>query len=234
MVSLKLLGYVRVSTDGQRLARQVADIERAATLREWDLIDVVRDPARSAANLQRPFLLQTLERLSGGEADALIVSNLDRLTRTAVDMGDLLAWFKEADVRLIALAQQLDTDQPGVAAMALAWASFAQLEREMGSEATRSGMQERRAAGACIGRPAVADHPALVARIVRMRKQSEMSLPGICAALNAEGVPTLRGGTLWRPSALQTILGYKRPPPLRQRDVLPPITRRRTNDRPQQ
>lgn len=224
---MDLLGYVRVSTDKQRLDRQVAQINRAAKARKgWTIVDIVHDPARSAANLDRPFLLQTLVRLERGEADVLVVSDLDRLSRSVVDMGDLLAWFEDAGVRLIALAQNLDTGLPGVGSMALAWASWAQLDREMGSEATRSGLQERRAAGACIGRPAVADRPEVVERIVRMRDHDEMSLPGICAALNAEGVPTLRGAAAWRPSALQTILGYKRPPRRRQRDVLPPITPR--------
>lgn len=227
-LGMNVLGYVRVSTDKQRIDRQVAHIKRAARERQgWSLVDIVEDPARSAASLDRPFLLRTLERLERGEADVLVVSDLDRLSRSVVDMGDLLAWFEEAEVRLIALAQNLDTGLPGVGSMALAWASWAQLDREMGSEATRSGLQERRAAGACIGRPAVADRPALVERIVRMRDEDELSLPRICAALNAEGVPTSRGAELWRPSALQTILGYKRPPRRRQRDVLPPITHRR-------
>lgn len=222
---MNVLGYVRASTDKQRLDRQVIQIEREARLRDWTLVDVLHDPARSAATLERPFLLDTLQRLDRGEADALVVADLDRLSRDVVDMGDLLAWFEEAGVRLVALAQQLDTGLPGVGALALAWASWAQLERELGSQRTKSGLQERRAAGACIGRPAVADRPELVERIDAMRGRG-MSMPAICTELNGEGVPTLRGAALWRPSALQTILGYKRPPRRRTRDTLPPISRR--------
>jgi hypothetical protein len=29
--------------------------------------------------------------------------------------------------------------------------------------------------------------------------------------LNAEGIPTLRGGSYWRPSSVQAAVGYKRP-----------------------
>ena len=39
-----------------------------------------------------------------------------------------------------------------------------------------------------------------------------MSLQAISDVLNAEGVPTLRGGTHWRPSSVQAATGYKRPP----------------------
>jgi hypothetical protein len=38
-----------------------------------------------------------------------------------------------------------------------------------------------------------------------------MTLQAIADQLNAEGVPTLRGGALWRPSSVQTALGYRRP-----------------------
>jgi DNA invertase Pin-like site-specific DNA recombinase len=223
---MNVFGYVRASTEKQRVDRQVAELEREARRRGWTVVDVVEDPAQSAATLARPKLLETLERLDGREADALAVCDLDRLTRDVVDMGDLLSWFDEAGVRLVSLAQQLDTGLPGARGVALAWASFAQIEREKGAHATRMGMAERRAAGACIGRPAVVDRPELVALIEQMRFEKGMSLREICDVLNGAGVPTLRGAAAWRPSALQTILGYKRRPRRRQRDVLPPITRR--------
>jgi DNA invertase Pin-like site-specific DNA recombinase len=191
-------------------------------------VDVVRDPARSAATLQRPALLQALKRLDRGDAEVLVVCDLDRLTRDVVDMGDLLNWFDEAGVRLVSLAQQLDTALPGARAVAQVWASFAQLEREKGAHATKMGMQERRAAGACIGRPAVVDQPGLRERIERMRFEENKSLREICQELNAEGVPTVRGAAAWKPSALQTVLGYERPATRRKRDVLPPVSYRRT------
>jgi hypothetical protein len=37
-----------------------------------------------------------------------------------------------------------------------------------------------------------------------------MSLQAIADALNAEGVPTVRGGAKWRPSSLQSATGYRR------------------------
>jgi hypothetical protein len=43
-----------------------------------------------------------------------------------------------------------------------------------------------------------------------MREQG-LSLHAIADTLNAEGVPTLRGGSYWRPSSVQAAVGYKRP-----------------------
>ena len=38
-----------------------------------------------------------------------------------------------------------------------------------------------------------------------------MTLQAIADTLNSEGVPTLRGGSEWRPSSVQAAVGYKRP-----------------------
>ena len=38
-----------------------------------------------------------------------------------------------------------------------------------------------------------------------------MTLQAIADVLNAEGVPTLRGGAMWRPSSVQRAAGYRRP-----------------------
>jgi hypothetical protein len=37
-----------------------------------------------------------------------------------------------------------------------------------------------------------------------------MTLQAIADRLNAEGVPTVRGGAKWRPSSVQAAAGYKR------------------------
>jgi hypothetical protein len=55
-------------------------------------------------------------------------------------------------------------------------------------------------------------------------RAASMTLQAIADRLNAEGVPTPRGGTKWRPSSIQSALGYRRPAP---RDHLPPLAHRR-------
>ena len=56
----------------------------------------------------------------------------------------------------------------------------------------------------------MSDRPELMERIAGMRA-SNMTLQAIADQLNAEGVPTLRGGAKWRPSSIQATLGYRRP-----------------------
>ena len=63
------------------------------------------------------------------------------------------------------------------------------------------------------GRPGLrhAD-PALAERIEALR-DAGLSLQAIADRLNADGIPTPRGGEVWRPSSVQSALGYRRPRP---------------------
>jgi hypothetical protein len=56
-----------------------------------------------------------------------------------------------------------------------------------------------------------------------------MTLQAIADVLNAEGVPTQRGGIEWRPSSVQTAAGYKR---RSQPKRLPPVDRSAPSERP--
>ena len=44
-----------------------------------------------------------------------------------------------------------------------------------------------------------------------LMRASGMTLQAIADELNAEKVPTLRGGAMWRPSGVQAAAGYSRP-----------------------
>ena len=87
-------------------------------------------------------------------------------------------------------------------------------ERDRIAARTKPGLTAIRTSGPTRG--SVRDDPELCARINEMRAQG-MSLQAISDALNAAGVPTLRGGTEWRPSSVQAATGYKRPAAARGR-----------------
>jgi hypothetical protein len=107
----------------------------------------------------------------------------------------------------VALDIGLDTASPDGFVAARALASVSSLEGER-----RTGLAAASAAPAATVEPQqVEDIPALKQRIVSMR-ESGMTLQAIADVLNAEGVPTLRGGAKWRPSSVQSAAGYRRPP----------------------
>ena len=76
---------------------------------------------------------------------------------------------------------------------------------------TRAALDAKRERGEPRGRPSVVDDPALLHWIKRWRARG-WTLQKIADKLNAEGVPTLRGGSEWRPSAVHRAVGHVRAP----------------------
>lgn len=228
--TVHVFGYVRVSTteqafSGAGIGAQTAAIRRECDHRGWVLVDVIADEGRTGKTLDRPGLMSALERIVGGEADGLVASKLDRLSRSVVGFSTLLQWFQDADATLVVLDPALDTSTPSGRLTANVFASVAEWEADVIADRTRDGLKAIRASGRPISRPAVADRPELAARVLSMREDG-MTYQAIADALNAEGVPTLRGGSEWRVSSVQSAAGYQRRPRRRTPVDLPQSRRR--------
>ena len=206
-----VIGYVTVSSDAQRNEADPAvhAIEAACERAGLELSEVVTD-RESGRGLERPGLTYALQQIADGNASGLIVSDLRRLSRSIVDLGTLMEWFRSAGAGLIALDLDVDTSTPAGKDVAATLIALGEWERERIARRTRSGLAEVKASGRQVGRPSLRDRPDLVERITAMRS-ANMTLQGIADQLNAEGVPTLRGGAMWRPSSVQAALGYRRP-----------------------
>jgi DNA invertase Pin-like site-specific DNA recombinase len=201
-----MLGYARVSTaeqaeSGLGLAAQRRAIEVEAQRRGWDLAEVVNDEGTSGMDLDRRGLLRALKLIADGHADSLVAAKLDRLSRSVVDFGTLLEWFEEHKAVLVALDLQIDTSTPGGKLVANVFAAVAEWERQVIGERTRLALGALRAEGKAVSRPTVTDDGALAERVRRLRADG-MTRQAICDLFNAEGVPTPRGGVMWRPSSL--------------------------------
>jgi Resolvase, N terminal domain/Recombinase len=157
-------------------------------------------------DLDRPGLRHAVELLDQGEVGCLVVTGLDRLSRSAANLGILIERLDEIGARLIVIDIELDTDTDEGRMAARTLIRVGSLERRHG-EGAATGFGRRPGSG---GRPAVADLPLLQRRIATMRA-SGMTLQAIADTLNREGVPTLRGGAEWRPSSVQAATGYRRP-----------------------
>ncbi len=82
----RAVGYIRVSTDkqaehGVSLEAQHAKLTQYAALYDIELVDIIVDAGVSAKTLDRPGLQRALGMLRKGQASALLVAKLDRLTR---------------------------------------------------------------------------------------------------------------------------------------------------------
>ena len=111
--------------------------------------------------LERPGLQYALDRLAEGEASCLIVSELERLSRSAADLGQIVEWLVERDYRLVAIDVRLDTGSPAGQLTARTLMSVGEWEGRRIGEQTRKGLAAARARRGKTGRPAVEDVPDL-------------------------------------------------------------------------
>ena len=210
----RALGYASAPADGDAdrddLDAQRRAIERSCEHHGCDLVELVADrEPRDGKAFDRPGLSHALQRIAAGDASCLIVSGLERLSRSVAELGTLVHWLEENGIRLVAVDIDLDTASPAGRGTARALASVAKIEHDRLSERTRKGLAAARAKRHAAGDPNATDWTALRQRIASMRADG-MTLQAIADVLNADGVPTQRGGAKWRPSSVQTAAGYKR------------------------
>jgi DNA invertase Pin-like site-specific DNA recombinase len=141
----RVLAYVRVSSAEQAESRGGLEAQRATILAEaerrgWQLVDVIEDAGWSAKDLKRPGIQAALETLRRGQADALVVAKLDRLSRSLLDFAGLMAVAQRQAWALVALDVDVDTSIPAGEAMASLLATFAQFERRLIGQRTREAM----------------------------------------------------------------------------------------------
>ena len=207
---MQVLGYVRVSTEEQADSRAGLEAQRAAIVREckrrgWQLVEVIEDAGYSAKDLRRPGIKAALEVLERGDARALVVAKLDRLSRSMLDFTAVMARAQKQGWALVALDCAVDTTTPAGEAMANVLAVFAQFERRLISQRTREALAIKKAQGVRLGRPRTM--LASVRRRIQHEHEQGKSLSAIAAGLNESGVPTAHGGARWHASTVRTALG---------------------------
>jgi DNA invertase Pin-like site-specific DNA recombinase len=232
--AVRALGYASIPADaggGRELDEQKQAIERDAARLGVELLEVVRErePARGKA-LDRAGLSYLIGRIAAGEAGCIVVSSLDRLSRSVAELGTIVQWLERNDVRMVAVDLGLDTATPGGKTTARTLASVAGWERERLSERTAKGLAAARAKRHAAAGASGTDWNAIKRRIARMRADG-MTLQAIADVLNEEGVPTQRGAAQWRTSSVQTAAGYKRRVRSSKLDDLPPVARAPEGDR---
>lgn len=215
---MKVIGYIRVSTEDQAqggvsLDAQRAKLEQYASLYDLELVRVVVDAGASAKSLNRPGLADALGALDSGEAEGLLVAKLDRLTRSVKDLGTLLEGYFGSRFSLLSVADQIDTSTAAGRLVLNVLASVSQWEREAIGERTSAALRHKQSQGEHVGSPALgwemqdgalvrnAQEETALARLAALRAQG-LTYRAIAQTLNAEGVPTKRGGN-WNPGTVQ-------------------------------
>jgi DNA invertase Pin-like site-specific DNA recombinase len=200
-----VVGYVRVSTDEQADHGAGLEAQRAAIVREcerrgWQLVRIEEDAASGRSMAGRPGLSAALHAVESGEASALIVAKLDRLSRSLLDFAALMARAQRRGWALVALDLGVDTTTPQGEMMANVLAVFAQFERRLIGQRTRDALAVKRAQGVKLGRPPAM--PMALRRRLRAMRGDGMTYRAIASVLEHEGVPKAHGGQRWHASTV--------------------------------
>lgn len=209
----KALLYIRVSTarqaaEGFSLEGQERTLREAAE-RAGYTSKLFTDGGKSGKSMSnRPALLEALELLNSGKAQALYFTKLDRLARTTKDLLTITDMANKNRWRLVALDGAIDTDTPQGKLMLTLLGSFAEFERGLAGARQRETHATRRANGVRWGidKGNNPETPLAIRKKIVSLHASGVSLNQIARELNAEGTPTTRGGVRWYPSTVSAIL----------------------------
>ena len=207
---MRAVGYCRISKadrdkteEQQRLSlrAQRASIVRACEERGWELVDVLEDFAKSGVDEERADYKRVQELLDEGAADVVVVTRLDRLSRTA---WRLLYLIEEKGWNILAVEQSFDTREPEGWLAAAIHALMADYERRLLSKRTRQALAQRKREGVVPGRKSSV--PVEVEDYIADMASDGMKPTAIARQLDAEGIATPGTSTSWHPKQVQRAL----------------------------
>lgn len=180
----RLIGYARVSTNGQELRLQTDALQKAGVPKKLIFIDKV-----CGAKSERPGLDECLRQLR--EGDTLIVWRLDRLGRSVRHLIDLVEDLRQRKVGFKSICDgAINTTSASGELIFHIFTALAQFERRLIQERTRAGLESARARGRMGGRKSIVAADPRVQTAKRMHADKTMPVADICKTLRISR-PTL-------------------------------------------
>lgn len=158
-----LIGYMRVSTDGDR---QVLDLQRDALLAAGIDPRHLYEDRVSGNQGDRNGLTAALAFVQPG--DCLVVWKLDRLGRSLPHLLATVMALRERGVAFRSLTEQIDTATPQGELLFHIFGALAQFERALIRERVQAGLAAARRRGRRGGRPVAIDPEKLTAVITAL------------------------------------------------------------------
>lgn len=143
--------YVRVSTSQQvekeSLSNQESRLRAYCAANGFRVRDVYKDEGVSAKDTDRPELKRLFEDCRKGRVQVVLVTALDRITRSLRDLHKLVDFFGETRVRFISITQNIDSSSAFGKFMRDLLGLIAQLERGVVAERVANDMHHRASLG---------------------------------------------------------------------------------------
>jgi DNA invertase Pin-like site-specific DNA recombinase len=223
MAEGQFVAYIRVSTEKQGKSGLGCEAQEAAVMAwlnggRWELLAKFVEEESGKRHDNRPQLQAALELCRRRKA-TLVIAKLDRLTRNAAFLGNLL----ESGVKFVAV------DNANATPLTIRiLAAVAQEEREQISMRTKAALAAKKARGGRLGfanpdRHGMSPKSAAAIRGARLRGDARrfaantlpivdtikaagvLTLSGIAEVLNARGIPSARSGK-WYASSVRNLV----------------------------
>ncbi len=154
MSDSKTYAYLRVSTDKQDIDNQRLEILTYANKHNMKIDEFIEVEISSRKDLLKRRITELLGKVN--EGDTVIVAELSRIGRSIVEVINIVNELVQKKVRLIAIKQALDIRGNGdmqTKIMITMFSLFAEIERDLISQRTKSALAALRAGGKKLGKP---------------------------------------------------------------------------------
>lgn len=218
---MKVIGYIRVSTDEQHLGPEAQE----ETLRSWcdangaELVDIYTERGMSggAPLDKRVGLLSAVAALKESGSTVLLIAKRDRLARDVMVAAMVERLVSKAGAKLVTANGAGNGDSPESLLMRRMVDAFAEYERALIRSRTKAALQVKRTRGqrtgqVPYGKQLAADgvhleDNSLEQRVlsgIRSLRDEGLSIRAIAERLNVEGTPAR--GAKWHPTTVARIL----------------------------
>ena len=159
VVSMKVAIYVRVSTKKQDETNQLPRLREMAKNRGFEVFREYYDEA-SAKDANRPGWKGLMQDAAEHKFDAILVTKLDRVMRSLVQLNITMTDLQSYNVKLIcADIGEIDFTTPMGKVQMQIIGAIAEWEREIIVQRTKEGIEARKAKGIRLGRKRRDDIP---------------------------------------------------------------------------
>ena len=149
---MKVIGYIRVSTDKQDLEKQRHLLLDYAQRNQLQVNKFIHAEASSRKDTKDRRIDELLTKLTKG--DMLLVAELSRLGRNMLETLNIINELSQNGVSIVFIRQpELSTIGTHTKLLLAIYSYFAEVEREYISMRTKQGLAAARAKGKLLGRP---------------------------------------------------------------------------------
>jgi len=165
---MKVISYLRVSTDRQDIENQKLEIENytnklGLTVDQWFQVEM--SSRKSFDKRKIDDLLSTLKK-----GDTLIVSELSRLSRSIREIHNILHSLMEKKINLHIIKQNIVTNGENdmtTKILVTVLSMVSEMERELISQRTKNGLELAKRNGKKLGNPNIKNH------VEKLKEQSD-------------------------------------------------------------